>query len=140
MKGCAKIYDSLERCKQYLDELSAIVTKGRKLPHPKSSLEDPHTILLESKLKGEIGYGYILEVFDRMRIKLEYFRVQFASHPTVKAKELEELELNLLLERYQFLKETAIVNQLLIARSIQEQSLMELNVSSFSPKSEVTWV
>ncbi len=77
-----EMYESLERVKSYLG------TKD---------------LLLEAELKQEIGYKYVLEVFERMRMKLEYYRLRFGADPQ---KEQEE--------RILFLKDVATVNQLLI--------------------------
>ncbi|MBS0635278.1 MAG: DUF115 domain-containing protein [Verrucomicrobia bacterium] len=90
---CREMYESLERCKGYLDKLMDLAA------------DDVHTILLQAEFKNEIGYRYILEVFDRMRAKLEYYELSFNSRAS---------EAKLLKERYKFLQETAILNQLLI--------------------------
>lgn len=139
-KGCAQMYDSLEKVKGYLDELASIVSAGREKSDPMACLEDPETILLDAKLKQEVAYSYILEVFDRMRIKFEYYKLQFASHPKVKERDLKKFENDLLMERLKFLKETAVVNQILIAQTIEIQQAQGKNIKAFQPKSQVTWV
>lgn len=135
LAGCSEMYDSLEKAKEHLDALVA-ATKNRSLT---AFQQDAHAILLQAELKEEIAYQYILEVFDRMRAKLEYYRLQFAAHPTKPQDALEVFEMQLLAERYTFLKDTAVVNQLLIVQSIEFEKSRGRDVSAFSPKSRVLW-
>lgn len=139
LKGCGEMYDSLERVKQYIDELYMTVEKGKNLNEPLSCLETPQMIMLDGKFKREIAYRYILEVFERMRIKLEHNQLEFFSHATMEEKEKKQLEAEMLLKRFVFLKEVAIVNQILIAQSIRLEQNEGLDISSFHPKSEVLW-
>jgi len=139
LKGCSQMYDSLEKVKGQLDEFSAIASSWREKKEPMAFLEDPKTALLENRLQDEIAYRYILEVFDRMRTKFEYYKLQFAAHPKIKEIELKRFENDLLVERLKFLKETAIVNQILIAQAVELQQAWGKNISAFKPKSQVTW-
>ncbi len=77
-----EMLESLERVKSYLGT---------------------NDLLTELELKQEIAYVYILEVFEKMRMKLEYYRIKFGADPE---KEREE--------RILFLKDVATVNQILI--------------------------
>lgn len=135
LTSCSELYDSLERAKQHLDALGK-ATQELSLT---AFHQDPHITLLQAELKSEIAYKYILEVFDRMRAKLEYYRLQFALHPSKEQYEQEALEMQQLFERYAFLKDTAVVNQLLIAQSIASEKSRGKDVSAFSPASTVLW-
>ncbi len=135
LKGCAQMYDSLERAKECLEKLSECAKQSS----VQSFYEDPHSILLQAGLKSEIAYQYILEVFDKMRAKLEYYRLQFAAHPSMGQEKHEALEMKLLCERYRFLKDAVVVNQLLIAQSIAYERSRGRDVSAFAPKSQVLY-
>lgn len=135
LTSCSELYDSLERAKQHLDALSIATQKASFTAFQ----VDPHVILLQAELKAELAYQYILEVFDRMRAKLEYYRLQFALHPSKEPHEHEALEMKLLSERYTFLKDTVVVNQLLIAQSVAFEKSRGRDVSAFAPKSQVLW-
>ncbi len=111
-KGTREVYESLERVKAILEKL---ITKAPKYRFS-DFCQDPEIIILQETLKKEIAYSYILEVFDRMRAKLEYYRLQFAYHPGMTQSEEEALEMELIIERYRFLLETAVVNQLIIQK------------------------
>ncbi len=126
LQGCSQMYDSLEQVKTHLNALIE-ATKSMTAEQFHASTD---MVLLQAQLKEEIAYKYILEVFDRMRVKLEYYRLQFAGM---------SLEMTLLHERYLFLKDTAIINQLLIAQSVQEQQAKGCDIKAFSPKAEVLW-
>jgi hypothetical protein len=127
------MYDSLERAKGLLEKL-AIQAENPQFHN------DPHTALLQAELKEEIAYKYILEVFDKMRAKLEYYRLHFASHPALSENAIEALKLSELQSRFIFLKDTATVNQLLIAQSVALEKANGLDISAFSPKSTVYWI
>jgi hypothetical protein len=127
-KGCSEMYDSLEKVKNLLEELATI-----------ANYEDPDALLLLGQLKEEIAYKYLLEVFDRMRAKLEYYRLHFIDHPALSDDYKKKFEIELLRERYIFLRDTAVVNQLLIAQSIAHEQALGHDVSAFSPNSKVLW-
>ncbi len=131
LEGCSQMYDSLEKAKEYLEKL---INAAQSMS---PNHENPHTALLQAELKSEIAYQYILEVFEKMRIKLEYYRLEFASHSTISQKKHEEFERQLLVERYTFLRDTVIVNQLLIAQTIAFERKQGRDVSAFSPQSQV---
>lgn len=133
LQGAAEVYDSLERAKNHLEKL-VNATKNTTLT---AFGQDPEVALLIAELKAELAYQYILEVFDKMRAKLEYYRLQFARHPEFGQDELDAQELELLTERYIFLKDAAIVNQILIGQSIAYEKARGRDVTAFTPKSQV---
>ena len=129
-QGCTEIYDSLERAKGYLD---ALITQLKTTKNCNNS----EGVLLLGELKEEIAYKYILEVFDKMRIKLEHYRLQFKTHPQIDEKTIQAFEVELILERYQFLYETAQINQLLIVQSVENEKSKGRDVSLFCPKAAI---
>ncbi|MCE5293956.1 MAG: hypothetical protein LLF94_05025, partial [Chlamydiales bacterium] len=128
VQGCTQMYDSLERVKAHLDALCKTLT---------NNINDSEVVLLQSELKEEIAYQYILEVFDKMRIKLEHYRLQFKAHPQIDEKTMQAFEIELLLERYKFLYETAQINQVLIVQSIENEKSKGRDVSLFCPKAPI---
>lgn len=126
-KGMAAIFDSLTHCIEYIDQL---------LENLKSShLDSPDTILLLSNLQKEKAYPYVLEVFDRMRTKFDYYTMLFQSNADRRSK----LEIELAANRYFFLKEVSIVNQAIIQKTVLEQQERGADIKDFRPKTTPIW-
>lgn len=93
-KKCRIMHVSLERAKVLLEQLAQM-----------GSVEALDSVLLEAELKGEVAYQYVLEVFDRMRKKLEYYRFEFFRHHTRSRQEEEAFLQKQHVERCQFLRD-----------------------------------
>src|SRR4029077_1080287 len=106
-KEMRKMFKSLKCCIELLDALNAECKKGSKKIHP---FESAHAVLTLEKLHREIAFSYILDVFDRMRTKLDYHKLHFALGPSLTAAKKSQLERKLLLDHCIFLKEVAVVN------------------------------
>lgn len=134
--GMAKIFDSLSSCIGFLDTLLEHIGATR-INHKSTAvpfLEKPDTILLLQKLENQLAFKYILEVFDRMKTKLDFYTLQFHLNANSSEQEKQKLELDLLGGHYYFLKEVCIVNQALIGKSIQEQQSLGHTTSAFVVK------
>lgn len=137
-KLIAKMYDSLSKTLVFLDSIVGLVDLEKHTSR-QEFLEDAEFILAEQELHGEIAYLYILEVFDRMRTKLDIMQVEFYAHPERNTDELWALEKRLQKEHFLFLKEVAVCNQMLIAKTIQELQYQGKDTKLFSPKTPVRW-
>ena len=128
----SNMYDSLDRSVAILDEMiSALQQKAQS-----SFFETGEGALLFDKLTNEIAFHYVLEVFFRMKTKIDYMYAQFMNHPDLREglNECKQLE-----ERFLFLKEVAIVNKLLMAQALQEYVEKGRSLNGFSPKAKVLW-
>lgn len=112
-KQLGKMFASVERCLELLEALIAECTKHSATLSP---LDDPQAILMLEKLHQEIAFKYILDVFDRMRTKLDYYKKQFRAHLTFSEKKQQQYEKKLLLDHLILLREVAKVNYILIQR------------------------
>jgi len=135
----AKLFDSLTNCTTKIDQIIAAMQTlqlGMRDVHP---LENPEIIMHRHALEKECGFEYVLEVFDRMRTKLEYYQAHFLSHPSQSAKDEISIEIANLTGHYTFLKEVCIVNQLIIERALEEQQELGKDITSFQPKKRPDW-
>jgi len=105
---------SLGKTIEILDALLYEIKKTSSV-HP---LERSEVVLVLEQLHAEIAFQYILDVFDRMRDKLDFFRRRFRLSPTVTQNKKAQFERELLFNHYFFLKEVTIVNQILITRCL----------------------
>lgn len=111
-KATLKMQKSLEKTFYILDTiLKAIEHSSEFLP-----LEDTASILLLEELHREDAYKYVLEVFDRMKTKLDYFKRRFALSPLFAEHKQKAFEKKLMMEHYLFLKEVIVVNVFLTQR------------------------
>ncbi|MBS0654595.1 MAG: motility associated factor glycosyltransferase family protein [Verrucomicrobia bacterium] len=140
LKATAQMYDSLARAITCLEKLASLVLKSQIAKDDEvQCCESPEFIITLNELKEEIAFVYILEVFDRMKNKLEFYYMQLSSYPTQKEEERTKLELSLLGDRFLFLKQVATCNQQLIVLAIKQEQAKGYDTKAFCPKSEVVW-
>jgi hypothetical protein len=137
LKEIAVLYDSLARSVTYIDDLVKEIEKVKKSRAAMPPLEKPSILLLLEKLEAEPAFDYILEVFHRMRCKLDFYALHFSMHPTLKDADIRKKEIELLISHYSFLKEVALVNQLLIAQTIKKRAEEGHSISAFHPKAHL---
>jgi len=110
LKATKSLFLSLGRSVKLLEEMIATVNEIKQPLEENSRLFD-----LEQKLARESGYKYILEVFWRMRQKLDFFKIRLASFGT--QKEQSDFAKKCRLETLSFLKDVALLNGHLMKRS-----------------------
>ena len=137
-RGMAAMFDSLTRCIDHLDALTKLIQENRD-GSGVNPMDTPDAIMLIGQLQAELAYQYILEVFDRMKTKFDYYTIQFRSYANMSQKEKTQLEVDLCGYRYFFLKEVCIVNQALIEKTVQEQQNLGKDIASFRPKTTPKW-
>jgi hypothetical protein len=140
LKWMGQMYDSLFCALQYLDVMSCYIEKAKK--KPQRQLEHPwqeatEVVCSRQSLEREPAFHYILEVFDRMRTKLDFYVRQFHAHPARSLRERGAFELELGAQHILFLKEVATVNQMLIVREVKSASRGD--IQAFCPKNPILW-
>lgn len=123
LQKMAKMYDSLSHCITALDAILRYVSDAQL----EVAIEEvPEVLLLQEQLHKEAAFGAILEVFDRMKTKFDFYAKEF--YPSSK------VELELFGKRHFFLKEVCIVNQTIIHKAVIEQQARGMDISFFRPK------
>jgi hypothetical protein len=130
----SKMYDSLQTSIAHIEKLVYTLKNSSE-----DCRETPSFIEELSFLHQLDAYQYLLEVFDRMRTKQDYYTLQFSLSPLQPEKFREHLEKNLMADRLLFLKKVAMANQALLVLSVAEQQSKGHSIASFAPKSEVRW-
>jgi hypothetical protein len=133
-KSLASMYDSLGASISRIDTLVDTLQKTQD-----DCRETPFFIEQLTLLQAEEGYQYLLEIFDKMRIKHDHYSFEFSLSPLSTSEYKEHLSRRLMADRLLFLKEVASLNQMLIALSVTEQQHKGISIASFAPKSEVRW-
>ncbi len=136
-KLCSQMYDSLSKTLDICDSFLKLLDR---YTSQKEFFEDADFIMKEQEFHREIAYLYILEVFDRMKTKLDVMTLDFYAHPERKKEDLSAMEMRIMKEHFLFLKEVAVCNQMLIVKTIQEQQLQGKDAKNFRPKTPVRWI
>jgi hypothetical protein len=131
VQASSAMYDSLVRVRDRLEEIVQELKTEEKMQN------NPTLIMLIQTLQKEIGYRYVLQVFDRMRIKLSHLKNEFLLHPTHSEEQKLALENKQAIEHYTFLRDAAKVNVLLLARTMQIRASQDRTVAAFQP--EASW-
>jgi len=115
--------ESIERLKQVMKKSLEKVSDGlikliQLLQKGKSAETSTEVVLLLQEIQHEAAYGYVLEVFERMRIKLEHYKRRFSLHPKMSMRAVRAFDQALLISRYNFLLQVVHVNLKLMDREI----------------------
>lgn len=139
LKSMALCFDSLTRSSLCIDAIVGSIQSFGKKKGLLQPLETPEVVMELTKLQGELAFTYILDVFHRMRTKLDYYALQFRLHPDQSEQDRLRDELALLERHYLFLKEVCLVNQALIVKTVLEQQEKGIDIAQFCPKTNKKW-
>lgn len=78
----------------------------------------PDIVALETQLYDEEAYGYLLDIFARMRVKQDFYTRRFFFPLDATKKECEKYDKKERSEFFSFLREAALLNALLIAKTV----------------------
>jgi len=139
LRWTAEMYDSLVRAQEYISAVIDIIERAQRRPSRElcfSWAESVEAMELLRRLHKEIAFRYILDVFDRVRTKLDFYAVQYHAHPKRSARSRGAFQLEMAWHHFWFLREVAVVNQMLIARLVKER-MWESDVQAFCPKHSI---
>lgn len=124
-----RMRDSLHHCSllytRLIEENSQLTEeiKQNNASIPRDLPQTPSMALIETHIEAEIGYHYLLNIFDQIHIHLHHREAQDLQSPkhrlSVKKRALKKLDLQK--RRLLFLHDVAHFNQLLIERTLQEK-------------------
>ena len=116
------IYKSLEKA---ISALDSFLDTAKKVEDKKDTplSENPELTLIFEKLQKEAAFKYVLDIFHRMHTKLDYYKLQYAFSPKMTSLQKNALEKEVILKHFFFLKEVALVNRLLIHRTLKTKNL-----------------
>lgn len=118
--------DSLERCiahfSQLMHEMDVFLQQLKKEMDIPDALETPTTILVEAEIEAEVGYTYVLEVFNVIYMRVHHREIQklqgVINKQSSKTKKRKKIQLHL--QRLEFLTRVAQVNMELILRALNK--------------------
>jgi hypothetical protein len=143
LKSMAEMFDSITRSIASIDAILGYIQHGYQAGQKKKKgihpLETADAVMQLSSLQSEKAFEYILDVFHRMRTKLDYYALQFAIHPDQKEEVRYQFELEMLERHYHFLKEVGIINQALIVQVVLAEQLKGVDITAFCPKTNEKW-
>lgn len=130
------MYDSLDRS---VKKMSSLIEEIDKSTDKARFFETAEAIVGFEELMQEDAFQYLLEVFHRMKFKLDFMQERFIEHPSIPKERKDELRFQRNKGHLLFLKEVAVVNQLLISKAVEIDSDEGRSIKNFSPKAKVFW-
>ena len=130
-----EMYDSLQRVVDIIQEMLQKIERAKKGEFCTTA----QSVLLFEKLEKEEAFQYVLEVFCRMKVKLDTMHEAFMDHLSITKRKKQMNVRDKEVKRLHFLKEVSIINQLLIAQAVEEYAASGHSIKAFCPKAKVFW-
>jgi hypothetical protein len=121
-----ELESSLQRCMEDLEilieesnEMKKRIKKEKKVPFPSQTGK---ASLYETELAEEIGYAYVLHIFNEAYSRVLNRQLQALLHNAKRPSEVKQAlgKIDLLVQRFTFLRDVARVNQELIRMAIHD--------------------